>query len=77
MRLTIGLKIFSISIGLLALMAVVATMTTRLANDVGGQLQLVTERYIPTFGALARANVRCRTRLVTAPSRDRLPGNPF
>ncbi len=58
MRITIGLKIFAIAVGLLALMAVVALLTTRLARDVGGQLDFVIQQYIPGYGALARANVR-------------------
>ncbi len=58
MRVTIGLKIFAIAIGLLVLMAAVAVMTTRLAKDVGAQLDFVIDRYIPGYGALARANVR-------------------
>lgn len=58
MRISIGLKIFSIAIGLLMLTAGVALLTTRLARDVGHQLDDVTGEYIPTFGGLARVNVR-------------------
>ncbi|HEV8130444.1 MAG TPA: adenylate/guanylate cyclase domain-containing protein [Acidobacteriota bacterium] len=58
MRITIGLKIFAIAIGLLALMSFVALLSTRLAREVGGQLDFVIEHYIPGYGALARANVR-------------------
>jgi len=58
MRVTVGLKIFAIAIGLLVLMALVALLTTRLARDVGTQLDLVVGDYIPAYAAAARANVR-------------------
>jgi adenylate cyclase len=58
MRRTIGVKIFAIAIGLLVLMTVVALLTTRLARDVGAQLDFVIHHYIPGYDAVARANVR-------------------
>ncbi len=58
MRVTVGVKIFGIAVGLLALMSVVALLTTRLARDVGSQLDFVIADYIPGYDAIARANVR-------------------
>src|SRR6266571_3312228 len=57
-RITIGVKIFAIAAGLLALMAVVALLTLTLARDVGTQLDRVINNYLPGYGALATANVR-------------------
>ena len=57
-RVTIGVKIFAIAAGLLALMAVVALLTLTLARDVGTQLDRVINNYLPGYGALATANVR-------------------
>jgi class 3 adenylate cyclase len=57
-RVTIGVKIFAIAAGLLALMAVVALLSLNLARDVGKQLDYVINDYIPGYGALARASVR-------------------
>src|SRR6266705_982945 len=57
-RVTIGVKIFAIAAGLLALMAVVALLTLTLARDVGTQLDRVITNYLPGYGALATANVR-------------------
>jgi hypothetical protein len=58
MRVTVGVKIFGIAVGLLALMSVVALLTTRLARDVGSQLDLVIADYLPGYDAIGRANVR-------------------
>jgi class 3 adenylate cyclase len=57
-RLTIGVKIFAIAVGLLGLMAVVALLTLNLARDVGKQLDYVIDDYIPGYDALSTANVR-------------------
>jgi len=57
-RVTIGVKIFAIAAGLLALMAVVALLTLTLARDVGTQLDRVINNYLPGYGALDTANVR-------------------
>jgi adenylate cyclase len=57
-RITIGVKILTVALSLIVLMAVVALLTTRLARDVGMLLDYVIENYIPTYGAMARANIR-------------------
>jgi adenylate cyclase len=57
-RITIGVKIFAIAVGLLGLMAVVALLTLSLARAVGTQLDYVIDNYIPGYSALATANVR-------------------
>ena len=57
-RITIGVKIFAIAVGLLALMAVVAVLMFGLARDVDAQIGYVIDNYIPGYGDLATANVR-------------------
>jgi hypothetical protein len=57
-RITIGVKILTVALSLIVLMTVVALLTTRLARDVGMLLDYVIENYIPTYGAMARANIR-------------------
>jgi adenylate cyclase len=57
-RITIGVKILTVALSLLVLMALVAFLTTHLARDVGTLLHYVVENYVPGYGAIARANVR-------------------
>jgi adenylate cyclase len=56
MRHSIGLKIFSIAVVLLLIMAGATFMTHRLAGDVTKHLRLVETNYVPAFGAIAEAD---------------------
>src|SRR5262249_10235969 len=58
MRLTIGLKIFGIAVGLLILMAAVALLSIRMTRIVDDQLVIIDENYFPAYVALAQANIR-------------------
>src|SRR5262245_35912854 len=57
MRLSIGLKIFSIAVALLILMTVVALMGMRMTRTVDSQLVIVDQNYFPAYVALAQANI--------------------
>src|ERR1700731_281085 len=58
MRITIGIKIFGIAVGLLILMAVVALLSMRMTRTVDDQLVIVDHHYFPAYVALAEANIR-------------------
>src|SRR5207302_8114690 len=58
MRLTIGIKIFGIAVGLLILMAVVALLSMRMTRTVDDQLVIIDQNYFPAYVALAQANIR-------------------
>ena len=58
MRITIGIKIFGIAVGLLILMAVVALLSMRMTRTVDDQLVIVDHNYFPAYVALAEANIR-------------------
>src|SRR6266404_9382217 len=58
MRFTIGLKVFSIAVGLLLLMAVVALLSMRMTRIVDDQLVIIDQNYFPAYVALAQANIR-------------------
>jgi len=58
MRLTIGLKIFGIAVGLLILMAAVALLSMRMTRIVDDQLVIIDRNYFPGYVALAQANIR-------------------
>lgn len=58
MRFSIGLKIFSIAVALLILMAVVALLSFRMTRTVDGQLVIIDQNYFPAYVALAEANIR-------------------
>ena len=58
MRVTIGLKVFGIAVGLLLLMAVVALLSLRMTRIVDDQLVIVDQNYFPAYVALAQANIR-------------------
>ena len=58
MRFPIGLKIFSIAVGLLVLMAAVALLSMRMTRTVDGQLAIIDQNYFPAYVALAQANIR-------------------
>jgi adenylate cyclase len=51
-------KIVGIALGLIVLMVVTAVLSMVMSNRVGHLLHELTERYIPAYGHLARANVR-------------------
>jgi adenylate cyclase len=57
MRITIGLKIFGIAVGLLILMAVVALLSMRMTRTVDDQLVILDHNYFPAYVALAQANI--------------------
>jgi class 3 adenylate cyclase len=57
MRITIGLKIFGIAVGLLALMTAVALLSMRMTRTVDDQLLIVDHNYFPGYVALAQANI--------------------
>jgi adenylate cyclase len=58
MRLTIGLKVFGIAVGLLLLMAAVALLSMRMTHIVDEQLVIIDRNYFPAYVALAQANIR-------------------
>ena len=58
MRVTIGIKIFGIAVGLLILMAAVAVLSMRMTRKVDDQLVIVDRNYFPAYVALAQANIR-------------------
>ena len=58
MRVTIGIKIFGIAVGLLILMAVVALLSMRMTRTVDDQLVIIDRNYFPAYVALAQANIR-------------------
>src|SRR5437764_243943 len=58
MRITIGIKIFGIAVGLLILMGVVALLSMRMTRTVDDQLVIIDHNYFPAYVALAQANIR-------------------
>jgi class 3 adenylate cyclase len=58
LRVTIGIKIFGIAVGLLILMAVVALLSMRMTRTVDDQLVIIDRNYFPAYVALAQANIR-------------------
>ena len=58
MRITIGIKIFGIAVGLLALMTVVALLSMRMTRTVDDELVIIDRNYFPAYVALAQANIR-------------------
>src|SRR5438067_1146705 len=57
MRLTIGLKIFSIAAGLLVLMGAVALINLRMTRTVDAQLVVIDDNYVPAVITLAQAHI--------------------
>jgi class 3 adenylate cyclase len=57
-RYTIGFKIFAIAAGLLVLMAGATMLMVRMSRALGNELEFFAETYLPSFAAIARANVR-------------------
>jgi HAMP domain-containing protein len=58
MRITIGIKIFGIAVGLLVLMTLVALLSMRMTRTVDDQLVIIDRNYFPAYVALAQANIR-------------------
>src|SRR6516165_6270431 len=58
LRSSIALKIFSIAIGLLILMAIAALLSLRMTRTVDGQLSIVDQNYFPAYVSLSQANIR-------------------
>ena len=57
LRLTIGLKIFGIAVGLLVLMSAVAWVNLHMTRTVDAQLVVVDEHYVPAVITLAQAHI--------------------
>jgi hypothetical protein len=58
MRITIGIKIFGIAVGLLIPLTVVALLSMRMTRTVDDQLVIIDRNYFPAYVALAQANIR-------------------
>jgi class 3 adenylate cyclase len=56
-RFSIKRKIIGIAVILIVLMAITALASMALVLQVGGRLEDLTQRYVPAYGALARANI--------------------
>ena len=57
-RYTIGFKIFAIAAGLLVIMAGATLSMVRMSRDLGNELAFFADTYLPSYAAIARANVR-------------------
>ncbi len=57
-RLTLGAKIYSIAVGIVALMCVAALLSFRYSRLISAEIHVVTQDHIPAYAALARANIR-------------------
>jgi class 3 adenylate cyclase len=57
MRARIGLKIFSIAVGLLILMGAAALLSLRMTRTVDDQLRILGGNYYPAYVSLAHANI--------------------
>ena len=55
-RATISAKIFSIAIGLVLIMAVVAIIAAHMTSVVSGQLRILADHYMPAYAALSDAD---------------------
>ena len=76
MRITIGIKIFGLAVGLLILMAVVALLSMRMTRTVDDQLVIVDHNYFPAYVALAEANIRSVEEFGLCPSTALGPRGP-
>jgi class 3 adenylate cyclase len=56
-RVTIGVKVFGIAVGLLILMGVVTLLSMRMSRTVDDQLVIIDHNYFPAYVALAQANI--------------------
>src|ERR1700760_4127162 len=61
---TIRRKIVGIALGLIVLMLVTSILSMVMSSQVGVLLDELTDRYIPAYGHLARANIRSLERSV-------------
>jgi class 3 adenylate cyclase len=57
MRVRIGLKIFSIAVGLLLLMGAAALLSLRMTRTVDEQLRILGGNYYPAYVSMAQANI--------------------
>src|ERR1700758_1075167 len=57
-RRSIGRKIVGIALGLVVLMVATSILSTIMAGKVGHLLDELSNKYIPAYGHLARANIR-------------------
>jgi adenylate cyclase len=57
-RYTIGFKIFAIAVALLTLMAGATLLMVRMSRDVDDELEFFASTYLPSYAAIARADVR-------------------
>jgi len=64
-RFSIKRKIIGIAVILIVLMAITALVSTALVLQVGGRLEDLTQRYVPAYGALARANIHSLERALS------------
>ena len=58
MKITVGLKVFSVALVLMALVGAVAWINARSTQRVDALITSVNETYVPAYGALARSNLR-------------------
>jgi hypothetical protein len=58
MKITVGLKLFSVALVLMVLVGAVAWINARSARQVDALITSVNETYVPAYGALARSNLR-------------------
>ncbi len=58
MKISVGLKVFSVALVLMLLVGAVAWINARSAREVESLIANVHEAYVPAYGALARGNLR-------------------
>src|SRR6476469_8637790 len=61
---SIGLKIFTVAVVILALMCAVTALTVHMAASVNRELQVLGHGYIESYAALARANIHSLERAI-------------
>ena len=58
MKITVGLKVFSVALVLMVLVGAVAWINARSTRRVDALITSVNETYVPAYGDLARSNLR-------------------
>ena len=58
MKISVGVKVFSVVLVLLALVSAVAWINARAAREVESLIENIHSSYVPAYGELARANLR-------------------
>ena len=58
MKISVGVKVFSVVLVLVALVSAVAWINARSAREVESLIENIHAAYVPAYGALARANLR-------------------